>query len=117
MDSKKKKKKKKYGYRKQINDILAMHGNMTAKDFADMILLKPIPGTEADKAFKYPEVFKGGPEMAYRHADEPLPKGLKLMAQVSSPFNFSVLEIGTPDKVQFSEEDIKRAWVSPRVIL
>lgn len=72
MDSKKKKKKKKLLYRKQINKILAIPGQMTAKDFEDIILLKPLPGSEVDKAYKYPEVFKGdsAPQMSNAESDE-----------------------------------------------
>lgn len=62
MNSKKKKKKKKVLYRKQINKILAIPGQMTAKEFADIVLLKPLPGSEVDKAYKYPELrFEMGP--------------------------------------------------------
>ena len=56
MNSKKKKKKKKVLYRKQVDKILAIPGQMTAKEFADIVLLKPLPGSEVDKAYHYPEV-------------------------------------------------------------
>lgn len=59
MNSKKKKKKKKVLYRKHVNDILAIPGQMTAKEFADIVLLKPLPGSEVGKDYHYPEVFNG----------------------------------------------------------
>lgn len=62
-------------------------GEMTAKEFADLILLKPIPGSEADRGVKYPElsdmkgrrsgmkpgapqIWKGGAEYMHRHVDD-----------------------------------------------
>lgn len=72
MDSKKKKKKKKVLYRKQINKILAIPGQMTAKEFEDIILLKPLPRIVGDEEFKHPEVFKGdsAPQMSNPESDE-----------------------------------------------
>lgn len=58
--------------RESINDILAVSGSMTAKDFSDMIFLKQQSDKVTNSDYQYPEVFKGdsAPMMSNAESDE-----------------------------------------------